>query len=324
MTFFTRSQFIDFCHNTFGEYKLTNGGDNINVICPFCKENQPFGYSKRKLVIQTQTTIYHCWKCGIKGKNLLYIIRKYFKSHEDFYKEKFLDSDVLISEKINETLKHEVRFPDNFILLASANKKDLYNSKAIEYLKKRKINLEFDLWYWKLGVSTGDKNLLNRIIVPSFDENGDFNFYSARDFVGFHKSKYHNPFCERENIVFNEINLNWEKELIVVEGVFDLMKCTENATCLLGSDLSANYKLFQKIITNKTPTVLALDMNAYSKTLKMAERLFEFDVPVKILEIPNIFEDVGSMTKNQFIDILSNATIFDRDFLLRKKILSIV
>ena len=92
----------------------------------------------------------------------------------------------------------------------------------------------------------------------------------------------------------------------------------------MGSELTANYKLFQQIVINKTPVVLALDPDAIKKTLKVAERLFEFNVPVKILNIPNGFKDVGEMSKDEFISILDNATVFDNDYLIMKKISGII
>ena len=41
--------------------------------------------------------------------------------------------------------------------------------------------------------------------------------------------------------------------MTLVEGPFDMVKCDDNATCLLGSHLPVNSLLFQKLIQNKTP-----------------------------------------------------------------------
>lgn len=323
MTIYTRGQFIEFCHRVFGYYKLTNGGDNINVVCPFCAANKGVGYSKQKLVIHTETHIGHCWSCGYKFPNLISILKKYFPYQQETYREKFHKSESLHVEQ-DKKQENILTFPNGYTLLATADKEDLYNKKAFEYLKFRKLNLEADLWYWKLGITTQEKNLFNRIIVPSFDNEGKFNFFSARAWYKNPKKKYFNPHVPREDVIFNEINLDWKKELTIVEGAFDLMKCNTNATCLLGSELTANYKLFQEIVLNKTPIILALDTDAMKKTIRLAERLFEFDVQVKILDIPEYFEDVGDMTKDEFISILDDATIFDTDYSLRRKILGII
>lgn len=325
MTVYTQGQFIDFCHKVFGGYKLTNGGDNINVLCPFCAVHKPIGYSKQKLVVHTTTHVMHCWVCSYKSNNLIHILRKYFPIHEEQYKEKFHKTQA-INSKADEIKQEEIlKFPEGFTLLATANKKDTYNKTALDYLLNRKIDIDYDLWYWKLGVTTHDPKLINRVIIPSFNKEGEFNFFSARNFApNKTKRKYQNPTCAREEIIFNELNIDWKKELIITEGAFDLMKCPSNSTCILGSDLSANYKLFREIVENKTPVILALDPDALNKTLNIAKRFNEFDISVKILEIPNNFNDVGEMTKQEFINIIDDAIVFDIDYSLKRKILNIV
>jgi hypothetical protein len=320
MTIYTRGQFIDFCYRVFGEYKLSNGGSNINLLCPFCASNKGIGYNKKKFVIHTETHVLHCWVCGFKSSNLLPILRKYHPNHLDQYTEKFYKNEVLVVKDESQPEEKTVEFPEGFTLLATSDRRDPYINKALQYLEKRNIADE-DLWFWKLGVSVREQELVNRIVAPTFNKEGEFVFYSARDFVGNLKKKYCNPTNGRENIVFNEINIDWNEELIITEGIFDMFKCPENSTCLLGSDLSANYRLFQE---NRTPVVLALDPDAFKKTLMLAGRLFEFDVPVKLFEVPDPFSDVGEMTKQQFINNLENAIVFDVDYSLRRKILNII
>ena len=48
------------------------------------------------------------------------------------------------------------------------------------------------------------------------------------------------------------LNIDWNRELSIVEGPLDLLKTNDNATCLLGSALNEDFKLFQKIVDNKT------------------------------------------------------------------------
>ena len=79
------------------------------------------------------------------------------------------------------------------------------------------------------------------------------------------------------------------------------MKCNDNATCLLGSGLARDALLFNKIVENKTPIVLALDADMKNKTMSLAKRLHEFDIRVRILKTDG-FEDVGEMSKKQFLE----------------------
>ena len=60
-----------------------------------------------------------------------------------------------------------------------------------------------------------------------------------------------NPAASR-NIIFNELYLDFDKEITIVEGIFDAMKA-ENAVPILGSTLSENSVLFKKIIKYDTP-----------------------------------------------------------------------
>jgi len=316
----TRGQFIEFCKLVFKDYQLTNSGSNIQVTCPICKSHKGYGYNKRKLAIETQTHVLHCWVCGYKSKNLLHVLKKYYQDFAERYIEEFSGSIVLLDINGNKEKVYEaIKLPEDFELLVtnSAN-----NEGAINYLKARGVTDIEELWYWRFGVSHASVALQGRIIVPSFDYRGSLNYFSARTMFKNIRPKYFNPECERENIIFNELNINWDEELTIVEGVFDLIKCNNNATCILGSDLTSNYKLFQKILKYKTPIVLGLDPDARAKTLKLAKRFFEFDIPVRIVEYPN-GDDVGSMSKNQFNDLLEDAKLFDVNYLLRAKIASI-
>jgi hypothetical protein len=57
--------------------------------------------------------------------------------------------------------------------------------------------------------------------------------------------------------------------------------------------------------------------------MKLAKRFYEFGIQVKIIEYPKNVEDVGSISKNQFMDMLDNAKMFNVDYILKAKIASI-
>lgn len=217
-----------------------------------------------------------------------------------------------------------VRLPKDFTLLATADPTDSYIKWARNYLKARGALSDDMLWYWRMGVSKDDTAAANRIIIPSFDSQGVLNYYSARAMKRSEKEKYKNPLVLRENIVFNELNIDWKSELVLVEGVFDLIKCTDNATALLGSELPSHFLLFEKIVENKTPVVLALDPEAQNKSYQIAKRLCEFGISVRILKLNPGQEDVGSLTRSEFNDHLERAKLFNMEYLLRSKIRDLV
>ena len=162
-----------------------------------------------------------------------------------------------------------------------------------------------DLLYFKLGAVTKGR-YRRRVIIPSFDSSGVLNYYTARGIDTDVIRKYLNPKVKRSEIIFNEINIDWKRELTLVEGPFDLIKSNENATCLLGSSLSEHHELFKKIVANRTPVVLALDPDAIKKTHDIAAILARFDVSVRILKFNN-FSDVGEMPKGLLTKLLPQA-----------------
>lgn len=325
---------MSFCQEVFGPYRSTNAGANIEVVCPVCKDlkEKQTGrtYSNRKLSIHTDMHVLHCWVCGYKAKNPIHLVKRYFPNHLQNYLDKFLDAEELQIYKETKPTNDDsetpavATLPEDFQLLATADPSDWYIRAARNYLKGRGADSPDMLWYWRLGVSKADREAYNRIIVPSFDKNGILNYYSARAMKDRMKEKYKNPLVLRENIVFNELNIDWQSELVLVEGVFDLMKCPENACPLLGAELPAHFLLFQRIVENGTPVVLALDPEAQNKAYEIAKRLLEFDIPVKILKLLPNQEDVGSLAKSEFNELLQRANIFNMEYLLRSKIKNII
>ena len=123
--------------------------------------------------------------------------------------------------------------------------------------------------------------------------------------------KYVNPPIPRGEFIFNEINIDWRKEITLVEGPFDLTKCDNNATAILGSNMSRKSALFQAIARNRTPVVLALDSDMPEKQHKWASALSEFDLNVKILNLGDK-KDVGEMTREEFLLAKSQAKLWDK------------
>ena len=187
--------------------------------------------------------------------------------------------------------------PESFVLLAeSAGINDPDIKACRKYVEKRGITRD-KMWYFKLGaVSTG--SLRRRVIIPSFDDEGYLNYFTARS-IDESSRKYINPKISRSEIIFNELNIDWSKELTLVEGPFDLFKCYQNATCLLGSTLNERHRLFSSIVKNCTPVVLALDADAEMKTQKIASLLSSYDIQVRVMDTSG-FDDVGAMSQLEF------------------------
>ena len=53
----------------FGPVQISNSGENANVVCPVCEASGKVT-SKKKLSINLEKGIYHCWVCETKGRNI--------------------------------------------------------------------------------------------------------------------------------------------------------------------------------------------------------------------------------------------------------------
>ena len=323
MTLFTKGQAITFLEDAFGPGAIS--GDNLSVLCPFCKTKKGSSYAKKKLAIRTDNFVTHCWVCGYKSGNLIHLLKNFSPGHLKKYFEVFAEASFITSPCRDLTVQEKptLALPDSFVMLPFA--KDGFNKpfamKAMAYLQTRGISAVDAIWYWKFGVSPNDSYYRDYLIIPSFDLAGNLNYFTGRLMVtDKNRPNYRNPVLPRESVVFNEININWKRPLVITEGPFDLLKTGENATCLLGSELSTEYKLFIQIVKNETPVVLALDPDAQKKTFRIAALFHEYGIEVKLVNIPSGYKDVGEMTQEEFKAVLSSATLYDRDVLFRHQL----
>jgi hypothetical protein len=305
---------ISFVRSAFGEITVARDGVNVATKCPKCKSP-----GKRKFSINLENWSCHCWVCGIKGKTPYRILSQHVgESTAREFSERFLN--IKISADVEEIKEKPVELPAGFTpLCLELNSRDPDIRDCISYLKSRGL-YERDLWYFKIGSSKIGK-FRRRIIIPSFDSEGELNYFSART-IDDSRYKYINSRAKKREIIFNEINIDWKKEITIVEGPFDLFKCNSNSTCLLGSVLSKRSYLFKKIVANQSPVLLGLDLDMKEKTLKIADLLSEYGCEVRILSMGK-FNDVGEMSKNDFNDLKEISLKWTRQRSLMEKIASI-
>ena len=309
---------LDFFESFIDNCQLDKDGVNLNIWCPFCRNRSK---NKLKLCIHLEKGYYHCWVCDKKGSNIPNLIKyinkskveeskKYFKS----YNKKFsLFEEDIVEEEIN------VSLPNNFkFFVEDFNPIDPDARDVFKYALKRGIN-KHKLCMLRVGYSL-DREYKRYLILPSYDKNGKLNYHVGRNIdVSTHDSyKYKNASVPKKNIIFNELNINWKMPLTLVEGPLDLIKTNDNSTCLLGSTLTEDMILFQSIIKNRTPVNLALDSDAYSKSLKIAKLLYSYDIDVNIVDTRGK-EDVGDMDREYFLEKLNNSKRYSyNDNLLSK------
>lgn len=288
----------------FGEPTLSRDQREVQFRCPQCKKN---GKDKKKLSIRLEDGLYHCWVCELKGKNLSYLFKTYAPRLQDELRD--VGFSVGSSGRTEAESEPEevqsVTIPSGFILLAnSINSTDPDVKDCIRYCYSRGLTLS-DLWYFKLGTCKTGK-FRRRVIFPSFDAEGELNYFTARTIDPVTVMKYLNSKVSKSEIIFNEINIDWKSELVLVEGPFDLTKTTGNATCLLGSSLSKDCILFKQIVRHQTPVVLALDPDARKKSHTIAKLMTQYGISVRTVDVP-AGTDIGDMSKKQYDQLMATA-----------------
>jgi hypothetical protein len=303
----TASQKIDFIQSVFGAGEVRR--ENITVRCPLCNDSRA---EKKKLSIRLTDDLNHCWVCGWKARSLVPLLRKFAPDKLQEYKvfNPFIGDNVHINlEDIPLVL------PSDFKLLAAV-RGDPYADRLIEYLSRRGIGIR-EMWRWKIGYSRTEK-WIDRVIVPSFDRNGDLNYFTGRIVTDQQYRKYENCDVKRTEIVFDEMNIDWKKELVLVEGPFDLVKCRMNATCILGSSISEEALLHDKILFNGTPVVLMLDNDMQDKMLYLAKRFMSYGLSVKCVFLGE--KDPGQMSPAAVEEAVKNAKFLTEYDLMKLKL----
>jgi len=302
-------------NETLGNY--IDKGHEFIFSCPSCNHH------KRKFSVNLNKNVFKCWVCDYRGRNIRRIIRR-FGSFIQLQKwdaisgradlERFAD---LFNEYEPETGSQKIQLPEEFVSLTS-EKLPATGRYAMKYLDSRGVT-KADILKWKIGFCF-EGEFRNRIIIPSFDEDGDCSYFIARSYTG-DSYKYKNPRASKD-IVFNDLFIDWNKDLVLVEGVFDAL-IAGNAVPILGSTLRSDADLLRKIVRNDTPIYIALDPDAAKKERRIIEMLLRYDIELYKIDVSD-YEDIGSMPREVFVDRKNNAAFIDRDNYLLLNLLSAV
>lgn len=230
----------------------------------------PNGDGKGNLEINYYKDAFKCWAC--KDTNDMHgsitrLIKRYgtpkiLKDYNRFKPEK--------PEDYGHKKAVEVTLPEGFKLLKDSSPKDFKYGLAMHYLKQRGITKDI-IEDFNIGYTTKGK-FFNRIIIPSYDEYGELNYFIARWFDKLKtKLKYLNPDVEKQSIIFNENRINWDATIYLVEGATDHI-VVPNSIPLLGKyipDILLT-KLYEKSRAN---IVILLDNDALNDALILYDKL---------------------------------------------------
>lgn len=297
-----------------------NTESQLTVDCPRCAENYNNGIpdGKQNLSISTSTGMFHCWKCdeprfsGSLGK----LIRLYgTKSDYTLYKS-LGGSDFNYNYDIEEDdIPITVDLPEEMIFFSDMNPLDKDHFEAYNYMiNDRKIARDILLKYRVGFCITGD--YAKRIIIPSYNEFGDTNYFVARSYDPKvkNKFKYKNPEVDKNKIIFNISTINFDSTLFLFEGAFEMLSFPVNSIPMLGKTIYN--KLFLKLKEYKPNVVVLLDPDALKNAIELVYKLKNIYVDcedkVKIVTLPTE-EDLDELRKNKGHEEVIKALYSARD-----------
>ena len=284
---------------------------NYAYHCPLCKHHKP------KLEVNMSENSkgenpWHCWVCDKKGKKLYQLFKAVEVPPETMAELKAIvkyvgpETDVQVETKVT--------LPKEFKPLTNIQKSNIMGRHALAYIKSRGITEEDILKYGIGYCETG--RYANMVIIPSFDERGNINYFTGRSFEKEPSVKYRNPSVSRDIIPF-ELFINWELPLILCEGPFDAISIKRNVIPLLGKNIQT--KLMKKIVMSSVEKIyIALDKDAQKQALDFCEKLMQEGKEVYLVDMQD--KDPSEMGFNNFTKLIQETYPLTFSGLLEKKL----
>ena len=241
----------------------------ISFDCPVCAAEKGLdkGDGKGNLEINYSKHVYKCWSCG-ETLGTQGPLGKLFDKHATKSQKKVYNLIKPEELKQQEAKKPKLRLPEGYTTFEDSNARFIPHIEAYRYLQSRGINDELIKKY-KIGYTvTGD--FAYRIIVPSFNKEGTLNYFVARSWVK-GRIKYKNPTVPKDEIIFNEGLIDWDKDIHICEGAFDGF-FLDNSIVMLGKKMSE--LLFSTIYDKANRNIIiCLDEDAWTDAFKLYHTL---------------------------------------------------
>jgi DNA primase len=253
---------------------------------------------------------WECWVCQTRGRTI-YSLLKQLKTPKDTANE--ILKYVPRGSQIEYKQLSIVELPKEYQPLYSASTTSVVANLVKKYLYERGLSdndfIKYGIGYCNTGEYGG------RVIIPSYSTSGTLNFFVARSFDG-NYFKYKNPEVSKDVIFFENL-INWNAPIILCEGVFDAISIRRNAIPVLGKSLSSS--LWKKLLTGTlTDIYIALDTDAQTQALEIAEKLLAAGFRVFLIELPG--KDPSEMGFKEFTKLVQNATELDFSRIMLQKL----
>ena len=270
-------------------------------------------HHKPKLQVNIVTGKWHCWVSNEGGHNLFQLFKKLNATNDQFTELRGMVDETSYGHESKEVKKErKVELPKEFLSLVYKHPSPVYKN-AMVYLQRRGITyediLKYNIGYCDQGLYT------NRIIIPSYDDNGQLNFFVGRDIFE-SKMKYRNSPTPK-NVVGFDLFINWDEPIVLCEGPFDAIAIKRNAIPLFGKTILSNLR--RKIIEKKVKQVyISLDRDAFQDSLKMVEDFMKNDIDVYFVNLPE--KDPSDLGFEKVIPLLKETEKMKFSDLMRYKL----
>jgi DNA primase len=306
----TNNALIYLIDSILGKGKSTSKG-NRAYHCPECK------HQKQKLEVNVEESsihfqFYNCWTCGFKGKKLTTLFKKIGTDSSKINELRFLINSTSKEDK-SPTIDKKIALPKEFISLITPPT-SITTKHALYYLKQRNISKE-DIIKYNIGYCEFGK-YANMIIIPSYNNEGNLNYFTARNFDKNASIKYRNPDVTRD-IIGLELFINWNTPITLCEGMFDAIAIKRNVIPLLGKTIQPS--LMKKLINSLVNKIyIALDKDAIKQALNFCEQLMNEGKEVYLVDLNE--KDPSDMGFEKFTNLIQNTLPLTFSNLLEKKL----
>ncbi len=276
-------------------------GNNYSFFSPFISHYKP----KLEIDLSVNNNSenpWHCWVSNAKGRSIVSLFKKLKvgRQYQEDLNKILKTKNLYIQNKKVE--QEQLTLPKEFISLYQFPKiKDIQikmqMKQALNYLKSRGIG-RTDILRYGIGYCPSG-NYSGRIIVPSYDDNFNLNFFVSRSIFEEDVLKYKNPKWSKDVIGFESF-INWEEPITLVEGVFDAITARYNAIPLFGKIIQP--RLMEKILLRKPPKVIvALDNDAMNDAIKISSKLLCEGIEVSMVKMKQ--KDINEMGFKDFVGV---------------------
>lgn len=287
---------------------------NYAFFCPFCN------HYKKKLEVDINLTKdnrgrWNCWVCPNRGKSVYSLLKKLNASSDDlrllgvykpssyetFFTGSFTHSHDPITLPISYTsFTFKENDSDVNYILKRLNEREVYEEDIVKY---------------KIGYLSSGKNKYN-VVIPSYSDTGVLNYYSLKNV---RTGEYRHPAISRDIVLF-DFFIDWDEDVVIVEGMFDAFAVQRNVTPLLGKTLTKAVK--ERIVKSRCKRIyIALDGGEEEDIDKAAQYIHSVGkLPYKVDLPPG--EDPSSIGKDEIWNYIKSAKLIDSQDLFIKNLKS--